>query len=543
MTKGLTDWHGEQLLDETIQDISERNIMERSQLNHAERWNALMKVSRDGIVVFDEELTVVEANHVFASMLGYAPQEMVGLHPWDWETQLSLEDLLALYGDGGIDSTKTFFTVLRRRDGHLIDIEAHICEYVQQDRVFSFCITRDISDRKEAERERIRLEEQFRQAQKMEAIGQLASGIAHDFNNMLTTIIGNSSIALMKSGEDSPFARNLNQINYAAEKAAALTRDLLTFSRKQVTQHRPIDLNEALANSEQLMRRLIREDIELIVSGSDSPLTVIADESQLTQVFLNLTSNARDAISHRGRIAVGVSAFAMDADYVERHGYGKPGGFALITFSDTGCGMDAITRERIFEPFFTTKELGKGTGMGLASVYGIVKQLDGFINCYSEPGNGTVFRIYIPTIDEIPMAEKKEVSGPTPGGNETVLLAEDEEMVRELLEALLVGAGYNVISSSDGLEALEILEARGEFVDLLVLDVIMPAKNGTEVLRRAFEIRPDIPSILMSGYTPELIALDRLIKRGVRFVQKPVRTHQFLAVVREVLDRRAYIAH
>jgi two-component system cell cycle sensor histidine kinase/response regulator CckA len=516
-----------------IEDINERKRTKELLHKREQEFRALMENSPDFITRFDRDCRCIYINPSLGRVLGI--ESSLGKSPVAYyqgtKPSVDYETAIRRVLENGEEVRFQFpFKGTDGRDYH-VDMRI-VPERDSEGAVASvLAIGRDITDR-------MRLEEQLRQAQKMGAVGQLAGGIAHDFNNILTAIIGFAHVIEMKLHNDSPLVPFLNNITHAAEKAAALTNDLLTFSRKNVAQQRPVDLNEAVAKTGQLMMRLIREDIRLTVSRSESPLIVMADDSQLSQVLLNLTVNARDAMPQGGRIAVTTSSLVMDRDYVERHGYGKPGKFALIIFSDTGCGMDEKTRERIFEPFFTTKEVGKGTGLGLATVYGIVRQLDGFINVYSEPGKGTVFRIYLPEINEAPTAAETARSyAPMPGGNETVLLAEDEPIVRQMAESLLSEAGYTVITANDGAEAMGIFRDRGESVDLLVLDAIMPEKNGLEVLREAMVKRPDVAAIMMSGYTSEVMVMNGFIKRGVRFLQKPVNPRQFLGAVREVLDK------
>jgi CheY-like chemotaxis protein len=371
----------------------------------------------------------------------------------------------------------------------------------------------------------------------MEAVGQLAGGIAHDFNNIMTAIVGFAHIIGIKLGHDSPLNSYLDKILASAERAAGLTKELLTFSRKRVVQLKPVEIGKAIAGAQQLISRLLREDIELRVSIPDTPLTVMAGENQLIQILMNLITNARDAMPSGGKITITLSSITMDRDYIARHGFGEVGKFALITFADSGCGMDEKTRERIFEPFFTTKEVGKGTGLGLSTVYGIVKQLVGFINVDSEPGKGTIFRIHLPLIggaEEIDETSSRAVSPPR--GTETVLLAEDDPDVREIVESLLIEAGYKVIRARDGNEALRVFSNHRDSIDLLILDAVMPGKNGIDFFQQAQKIQPGIKAILMSGYTSEIMIVNGLIERGVKFLQKPVNPSEFLRTVREALD-------
>jgi signal transduction histidine kinase len=422
----------------------------------------------------------------------------------------------------------------RRKDGTIMNIESHVSAMYDSDGEFAgfLGVARDITERR-------RIETQLHQSQKMEAIGQLAGGIAHDFNNIMTAIVGFAHVLGMKLGNDSPLNMYVEKILASADRASGLTRDLLAFSRKQVMQLKLIDLGKSIAGSQQIISRLLREDIELSVTLPDAPLTVMAGDNHLTQILMNLTANARDAISSCGTVTISIGPFVMDQNYVARHGYGKVGRYALITFADTGRGMDEKTREKIFEPFFTTKEAGKGTGLGLATVYGIVKQLGGFINVYSEPGKGTLFRIYLPLLGSAePIEDTIQSRVPSAGGTETILLAEDDPDVREVAESLLSEAGYRVISAADGVEALRIFSGLMDTIDLLILDAVMPGKNGIGVFQQIQKTHPQIKAIMMSGYTSEIMIVNGLIERGLKFLQKPINPRDFLRTVRETLDRR-----
>ncbi len=404
--------------------------------------------------------------------------------------------------------------------------------------------SRDIGERMPgiwaAVSKRKNLETKQMQEWKMEALGRFGGDIAREFNDLLTVIYSFTNIVEIKTGSDSSFGPYLNRVTQATERATALARSLQTFSGKGEMCLRELDLDKAIARAGALMTRMMREDISLTILRSQFPLFVMADESRLIQVLLNLAENSRDAMPRGGSINVIVSPFVIDRNYVESHGYGKTGNYALITFWDSGCGMDTKTQERIFEPFFTTKETGKGAGLGLAIVCGIVKQMKGFIEVCSSPGAGTVMKIYLPMIEETPVQGDANIQdATTQGGNETVLLAEDDPMVRGLVEMILMEAGYTVISVNDGAEAIETFRERGRSTDLLVIDAVMPKKNGLKVLRETMEMKPDVSIVMMSDYAPEVMAMNDFIRQGVRIIQKPVCPQEFLAAVREVLDRRA----
>ena len=385
--------------------------------------------------------------------------------------------------------------------------------------------------------ERKRLEEQLIQAQKMEAIGQLAGGIAHDFNNILTAIIGFGTLLKTEMSKDDPLSPNVTQILRASERAASLTQALLAFSRKQVINPRPVNLNEIIAALEKILTRIIGEDIELSTVLADEDLTVMADSTQIEQVLMNLATNARDAMPDGGSLTIRTELAQFDNEYIKTHGYDKPGSYALISIEDRGVGMDVKTRDRIFEPFYTTKEVGKGTGLGLAMAYGMIKQHDGYINVYSEPGKGTTFKIYLPLIRSKVEEEKIADLYIMKRGTETILVAEDDTQVRDLTKHILEGFGYQIMEAGDGEEAMSVFNENKDMIQLIILDVVMPKKNGKEVYDEIKKIRPDIKAIFTSGYNAEIIHKKGILKKGLGFISKPFLPQELLKKVREVLDK------
>jgi len=394
----------------------------------------------------------------------------------------------------------------------------------------------DITDKKLAEKEREELETQLRHMQKMEAITQLTSGIAHDFNNMLTAIIGNGYILQTKLGRESGLMPQVEDILYTAERAAHLTHRLLTFSRRQIIDIRPVSLNGIIENVEKLLLRIIEEDINLTVKLAGKDISVMADTGQIEQVLVNLAANARDAMPEGGSLFISTEVINLNNSFVNIHAYGKPGKYALITVADTGSGMDEETEKRIFEPFFTTKEVGKGTGLGLSIVYGIVKQHHGYINVYSEMGKGTLLKIYLPLIE----TEAEVVIYETPAvpatGTETILLTEDEARVRVLTKTVLEDFGYEVIEAADGEEAVSKFAMHKDKIKLLILDAIMPKKNGKEAYHEMIKIQPGIKTIFTSGYNEEIIHKSGMLDEGLNFIPKPFIPTELLRKVREVLD-------
>jgi two-component system, cell cycle sensor histidine kinase and response regulator CckA len=383
-------------------------------------------------------------------------------------------------------------------------------------------------------------EEQLRLSQRMETVGRLASGLAHDFNNLLTAIIGHCDILLRRLPEQEPARRGIEEIRIAGERAAGLTRQLLAYSRRQVLKPQIIDMNSSVRAMVPMLQRLIGENIDLTPSLQSDLGRVEADPSQLEQLVMNLVVNARDSMPGGGRIVVETSNADLDVRFAKRHAPTRPGRYVMLAVSDTGTGMDAATQERIFEPFFTTKQLGHGTGLGLATVYGIVKQSNGYIWVYSEPGLGSTFKIYLPRVDAEVLHEKgSEAAPPLPGGSETVLIVEDDHTVRGLAGEMLEMNGYTVLVARDGREALDLVRRHRRSIHLLLTDVVMPQMSGRELAEGIASIHPGIRVLYMSGYTDGVIAHHGVLEAGVAYLQKPF-TADFLArKVREVLDAGA----
>jgi len=391
----------------------------------------------------------------------------------------------------------------------------------------------DVTDRQ-------RLADQLRQSQKMQAIGELAGGVAHDFNNLLMVVKGHSEMLLDRLSDSSPLRHGIEQMQSASERAAGLTRQLLAFSRKQVLQPRVLDLNEVVAGMIQMVSRVIGEDIELEFLPCLNLGRVKADPSQMEQVVLNLVVNARDAMPEGGQLTIETSNIEIDRSYAASHPGGmEPGPYVMLTVSDTGCGMDAKTQARIFEPFFTTKGQGKGTGLGLATVYGVVKQSGGFIWVYSEVGHGTTFKIHLPQVySEAETAAAENNSSGTAAGTETILFVEDEESVRELVRDYLKATGYHVLEACDGIQALEVAAAHKGRIHMLITDVVMPRLSGREVATQIAAQRRDVKVLYISGYTDDSVFRHGVLEGGVAFLQKPFNLKALAQKVREVLDGR-----
>ena len=382
-----------------------------------------------------------------------------------------------------------------------------------------------------------RTEELLLMSQKLEAVGRLAGGIAHDFNNLLSVIISYTEFAIEQMADTDPSREDLVEVQRAGERAAVLTRQLLAFSRKQVLQPEVLSFNRVVSEIEPLLRRLLGEDIEIVINRAPDLGTVEADPGQLEQVIMNLAVNARDAMPDGGRLVVETSNVELDVDYANEHVAVKPGRYVLLSMADSGFGMDAATRKKVFEPFFTTKEKGRGTGLGLSTVYGIVKQSGGNVWVYSEPGKGTVFRIYLPRLDreETPQASKERTRT---GGSETVLLVEDEEAVRKLGERVLSAAGYTVLAASNGPDALALCLQHAGAIDILLTDVVMPQMSGRQLAEQALANRPQMKVLYASGYTEDAIVHHGVLNPGVRFISKPFSAVDLTSKVRQVLDEK-----
>jgi PAS domain S-box-containing protein len=397
-------------------------------------------------------------------------------------------------------------------------------------------VVQDITERKRAEEEREKLEVQLAQAQKLESVGRLAGGVAHDFNNMLAVVIGRAELAKMRLGAEDPLRSDLEEILTAAGRSADLTRQLLAFARRQTVRPEVLDPNDAVAGMLQMLRRLIGEDIDLAWMPGHDVWPIRIDPSQLDQILANLAVNARDALSGAGSVILGTENVVVDDPKWPGQEDFVPGDYVLLTVADTGAGMDREVLEHIFEPFFTTKEVGKGTGLGLATVHGVVRQNHGFIGVCSEPGKGTTFRIYLPRCQaEAAGASVQAASSPL-GGTETLLLVEDDEAILGVLTILLERAGYTVLAAQAPSQALRLAEGHSGEIHLLLTDVVMPEMNGRQLADRLRGLRPGMKCLYMSGYTTDAIAHRGVLDEGVQFLSKPIRRNDLLAALRRVLD-------
>jgi len=418
-----------------------------------------------------------------------------------------------------------------RLDGTTVDVEISASPFLEDGVTAIQVVCRDISDRK-------KLEEQFHQAQKMEVVGQLAGGVAHDFNNLLTVISGYSEMLIRRLSPNDPTRAFIEEIHKAGERAAMLTRQLLMFSRKAVVERRVLDINALVTDTEKLLRRLIGEDISLATVLCPALGQVKADSGQIEQVLMNLVVNARDAMPQGGKLTIETSNVELDSDYAKLHPEVKPGHYVMVAVSDTGTGMSHETKAHIFEPFFTTKGLGKGTGLGLATVYGIAKQSGGHVAVFSELGQGATFKIYLPPVKEkVPSAKSLHDQKVAPHGNETILLVEDDSAVRGIIKLALQALNYTVLEARNGEDAVRLCERHTEPIHLLLTDVVMPEMGGRQVAERLEACKKGIKVLFLSGYTDDAVIRHGILQAEVAFLQKPFTPMALANKVRDVLDQ------
>jgi two-component system, cell cycle sensor histidine kinase and response regulator CckA len=519
-----------------IRDITERKQsaekLARSEAEFrrvSQEFHLLLDAIPDSLMLIDRQFRVVWANKAAARAVGATPEALAGRLCYELGSDRS-GPCPGCPAEKTLISGEPVSESLTASDGRVWDIQT--APLLDESGAVSCVIEvkRDVTEHK-------RLEVQYLQAQKMESIGTLAGGVAHDFNNILTAIIGYGQLAQMKLESDHPLRLNIDGILNAAERAAHLTKDLLLFSRKQVNERKPVDLNEIVANSGNFLQRIIRDDVTLKCVLIGGALPVLADRHQLGQVLMNLAVNACDAMPGGGDLILQTQRTTLGESFVQAQGHGKPGSYALLTTSDTGEGFDETTRQHIFEPFFTTKEVGRGTGLGLAVVYGIVNQHDGFITVHSEPGRGTTFNIYLPLLSGSLQEGAGAVQDRTlHRGSETILLAEDDALVRTLMSTVLAEAGYTVIEAIDGSDAVQKFRERPVTIDLLLFDVVMPRMSGKDAYDEIAREWPGTRVIFASGYAPDLARQQASSGEGINLVSKPVAPRELLRVVRRVLD-------
>jgi two-component system cell cycle sensor histidine kinase/response regulator CckA len=523
----------------SVLNVTERKLAEEALRESEVRYRGLVNNATYGIYWVTLDGTLLDANPALIQMLGFESIEAfltlgntVNLY-----CDRSRRDQIAEWyqeNDRGEDIVEW-----KRKDAKIITVRL-IGRRSRDARRHSDCVELMVED----VTERIALEKQLRQVQKFEAIGQLAGGIAHDFNNMLGAVLGWAEIGLDETEPNARLHRHFDKIRHQAIRAAALTRQLLAFARRQILEPRNLDLNQNVAETLSLLEKLIGSDIEIKTNLAPNLTLVRADSTQVDQVLMNLCINARDAMPRGGRLIIETGDATFDEKYCAAQTFARPGHYTMLAVTDTGTGMDAATLDRIFEPFFTTKELGKGTGLGLATVYGIVRQHGGFLHVYSEVGIGTTFRVYLPVT---PATEKTAVtveeSRPVRGGSETILIAEDHEGLRELARETLANLGYEILIACDGEEAVRLFQANRDRVDLLLLDVVMPKVNGPEAYARISAENVGVAVIFATGYSPEMALLQNAQERGLTILQKPYLPQDLARRVRETLDRQPTKVH
>lgn len=520
-------------LEEKVLELEENLARRRETEEELLKLSAAIMQCPVSIVITDTQGNIEFVNPKFSQITGYSAEEARGNTPRILKTgETSPEEYARLWATISAGNVWQGEFHNRKKTGELFWEYATISPLKNQQGVIThyIAIKEDISERRD-------LENQLRQAQKIEAIGTLAGGVAHDFNNILTVIIGFGNILEMKMPPNDPLLDDVKQILAAAERAAILTRSMLAFSRKQVIAVKPENLNEIVIGMQKMLHRLIREDIELRIRLANDVLTSMTDAGQLGQVLLNLATNARDSMPSGGVITITTEQAELDEAFVRAHGYGEPGRYALITFTDSGEGMEESVQQRIFEPFFTTKETGKGTGLGLSVCYGIIKQHNGYIVCSSEPGKGTSFRIYLPLIQSSAEHEAAAPVIPPRGGAETILVAEDDANVRSLVSSILTEFGYKIIEAQDGEEAVTRFIERPDEIQLCLFDVIMPKKNGLDACQEIRKMRSGIRVLFMSGYQADISKQDGPLKDGLDLIMKPLVPRELLKRVREMLER------
>jgi PAS domain S-box-containing protein len=519
-------------------NIRKRHAADQALRESEDRFRVLFDQGPDPLFIWRMDDTLLDINEAACALLGYPREELL---------RMTLPEIQAPSVRKRLGETiraelqiTSFEGLNLQRDGREVPVEIVTVPIRLQGEEHGLSSVRDISERKQAEEERQKLQSQLIQAQKMESVGRLAGGVAHDFNNMLGVILGYAELALCETGPGQKLYRHLQQILRAAEHSADLTRQLLAFARQQSVILRVVDLNETVEGMLKMLRRLIGEDINLAWLPGKGLWPVKIDPSQIDQILANLCVNARDALNGNGRITIETANKTLDQGYCTRHLGAIAGDYVQLAVRDNGCGMDGQTLEKLFDPFFTTKEIGKGTGLGLSTVYGIVKQNKGYVEVRSEPGNGAEFLIFLPR-HQGEVGERAVVPPIVelaPPGEETILLVEDEQMILDLTSTMLERLGYTVLAASSPGEALRLAEQRQGGIDLLITDVVMPEMNGRELVEQLRPGQPAMKWLYMSGYTADIISSQGVLDEGVSFIQKPFPLNALAKKVREVLDRR-----
>ena len=501
------------------------------------RFSRLAQSGIIGIVSGDSDGNIIEANDAFLRIVGFSREDLsAGRIRWQ---DLTPPDWQAVTDSGARELSATGITTpyekeYVRKDGSRIAVLVGIAMLLES-RSIAFMV--DLTAQKRAEEALKRTEAQLRQAQKMEAVGRLAGGVAHDFNNLLSVVLSYSSMIAADLQPGDPMRDDVEEIEKAGKRAAELTRQLLMFSRQEVTEPRVLDLNDVLANMDKMLQRILGEDVDLVFLREPALGRVRVDPSHIEQVIMNLVVNSRDAMPKGGKLTIETKNLVLSEAHAQEHLGVTPGPYVMLAVSDTGIGMDQATQAHMFEPFYTTKEKGKGTGLGLSTVFGIVQQCGGSIWVYSELGIGTTFKVYIPLIDAHPdLIPVSRTLPSTLGGSETILLVEDEDQIRAVARGILRKHGYQVIEAANAGEALLHCENYAGAIDILVTDVVMPQMSGPELAKRLLRIRPGLKVLCMSGYTDDALVRHGAIEDGVAYLQKPITPEKLARKVRAVLD-------
>ncbi|HRS52698.1 MAG TPA: PAS domain S-box protein [Candidatus Marinimicrobia bacterium] len=531
---------GKQLLL-VSRDVTQRVQMEASLRESEERYRSMVENSAMGVFIVDDNSNFEFVNQRLCEILGYRASEIIGHKFMEFLAPESVElvqDRYQRLQKSEAVSMNYEFEVIRK-DGERRQVEIYSNVVKDTDgKNHTIAQILDITERVKAEAARDSLESQLRQAQKMEAVGRLAGGIAHDFNNILTIILGYSQMALMNLQPDQKFYSQFQKINDAARRSANMIGKMLAFSRQQNAEPQRLNLNTHLESTKGLLEKMVREDIRISFIQGAELNDIYLDPTQFDQIIINLVANARDAMPKGGNLVIETANFTCDSEYSLKHHGFQPGNYVMISVSDTGCGMDKETQEHIFEPFFTTKGEGEGTGLGLATVYGIIKQNNGFINVYSEPNKGATFKIYFPVYEGRDEKHYQAEDLENIMGQETILLAEDDTDVRNFTRNALQQLGYRVIDFGEPIEALEYFKKHSDEIDLLFTDLVMPGMNGQELHRQIEQIKPGIKVLFTSGYTSNIIAVQGIIKRGINFLQKPFAIAALGKKIRQILDTK-----
>jgi PAS domain S-box-containing protein len=539
-------------------DVTEREHLERELHETERRFKLLVDTMNEGTAITDAQGVIRYVNKKTCDMLGYAERELIGRSAFDFLDMRNREIVQEELAKRSLGQKGRYEASWTTKSGSHCQTIMSAVPLFNERNMFegSFVVITDITDRKKAEdelknhrehleelvtqrtRELATLNDQLRQSQKLEAIGILAGGIAHEFSNILATMKGSAYLIQKKLKEDSPLMKYAEQILSSIGKANNLSNGLLAFSRRQTISLMLVHFNRTISRMSNLLVQLIGEHIELKVMPAERDIAIMADSNQIEQVLVNLVTNARDAMPDGGKLTIRTSIMEMNDEFIKRHGYGIPGKYAVLTVTDTGTGIEEGMREKIFQPFFTTKMVGKGSGLGLAVTYGIVKQHNGFIDVESVPGEGTTFTIYLPAVDAEAVHYQGKDLSTVDTGAETILLAEDDPDTRATMSALLETMGYSVLAAGNGEEAIKVFTENGNRIQLVILDVRMPRKNGREVYDEIRKVYPPMKFLFMSGYTADIIDSYGIKEEGLNFISKTALPEEILTKIREILDKR-----